>query len=182
MGDEQYATHSVPASAAAASAATVMPPAADFSAVSSLGHASVDALQHRSVPPGWVYDIHGLPVSVPRAVGQPNGTLDVVVGAVPVTAAPPGQGLPPEQISGVNSNPPGSTPLTSPGQKNDANSNFMSPVSRKMEEVMLKTQAQLTAQQQLQRDNMDRIRAEFSQQLTEAEATWPGCTLKQVTR
>ena len=170
VGDEQYATHTAPASAATASATTVIPPAADSSSVSSLGHASIDALQRRSLPPGWVYDIHGLPVSVPGATSQPNGALDVVVGSVPATAAPPNRGLPPEQISGVNSNPPGSTPLTSPGQTNDANANPMSPVSRKMEEVVLRTQAQLASQQQLQRNNMDRVRAEFTQQLAEAES------------
>ena len=145
MEDEGHLARSVPVSVVTAPATTVMPSAADSSAVSSLGHTSVDATQRRPLPPppGWVYDIHGLPVSVSGAVGQPNGTLDVVVSAVPGTSAPPGHGLPPEQISGVDSNPPGSTPLTSPGQTDDANANPMSPTSRKIEEVMLKTQAQL---------------------------------------
>ena len=35
---------------------------------------------------------------------------------------------------------------------------------------MLKTQAQLTSQQQLQKDHMDRLRTEFTQQLAEAES------------
>ena len=46
----------------------------------------------------------------------------------------------------------------------------MSSASRKIEEVMLKTQAQLASQEQLQRDNMDRVRTEFTQQLAEAES------------
>ena len=95
--------------------------------------------------------------------------LDVVVKAVPVTAAPPGHRLPPEQISGVNSNPPGSTPLTSPGQTNDANANPVSPISQKMEEVMLKTQAQFASSSSCRRITWI-IRLNSLQQLAEAES------------
>ena len=65
--DGDYPARSIPAGAATAPATSAMLPAADSSTVSSLGHASGDATQRRPLPPGWVYDIHGLPVSVSGA-------------------------------------------------------------------------------------------------------------------